>query len=224
MEGAVAVLIDAGYLWNNAGRILSRHWNAEDVIDLSLACVKPGENLFRIFFYDCPPFGEERRHPMTGKRIDYSEPELYHKRCEFLNTLSGLDYIALRKGRLSHKGWKLRDKALTNFLKGRKTSIEEKDLVEDFHQKTVDMKIGLDVAWLSSRGIVSAIVLIGSDTDYIPAMKHARREGSRVVMACFQHPGKPGKPDLHPDLLEHADECRLIQYDAGVFSMIPRLR
>ncbi len=223
MDIPAAVLIDAGYLWKVAARILSRHWKSQDIIDLSLACLKPDETLFRIFFYDCLPFEGVRLHPITNERIHYSNSEFYVKRCAFLKELAALDYVAFRKGRLSHKGWKLRDKALQSLIQGKKQGIEVGDLVEDFQQKTVDMKIGLDVAWLSSRNIVKTMIIIGCDTDYLPAMKHARREGSRVVVACFPQPSRADKPDLHHELLEHADECRLMQYQAGAFTMVSKL-
>lgn len=48
--------------------------------------------------------------------------------------------------------------------------------------KRVDMKIGLDVAWLASKGIVDRIILVTADTDFVPAMKFARREGVQVLL------------------------------------------
>jgi len=44
------------------------------------------------------------------------------------------------------------------------------------------MRIGIDVATLSLKRIVERIILISGDTDMIPAMKLARREGVQVVL------------------------------------------
>ena len=38
------------------------------------------------------------------------------------------------------------------------------------------MKIGLDIAALAHKGLVTRIVLIAGDSDFAPAAKHARRE------------------------------------------------
>ncbi len=66
------------------------------------------------------------------------------------------------------------------------------------------IKIGLDVAWLASRSIVQRIALVTADSDFIPAMKFARREGVQVVLVPLGL-----KP--HPELIEHADEVRDVQ-------------
>ena len=74
----------------------------------------------------------------------------------------------------------------------------------DIRQKRVDIKIGLDVAWLASRRIVDRIAPVTGDTDFVPAMKFARQEGVQVVLVTLG-------PRPHPDLIEHADEVRPVQ-------------
>jgi uncharacterized LabA/DUF88 family protein len=71
----------------------------------------------------------------------------------------------------------------------------------EIRQKRVDIKIGLDVAWLASRRIVDRIALVTADTDFVPAMKFARREGVQVILVPLDQ-----KP--RPELVEHADEVR----------------
>lgn len=68
------------------------------------------------------------------------------------------------------------------------------------------MKIGLDVAWLSSKSIVERIVLVTADSDFIPPMKFARREGVQVILVTMGH--------LHVknELKEHADEMRTVTF------------
>lgn len=67
------------------------------------------------------------------------------------------------------------------------------------------MKIGLDVAWLASKGIVDRIILVAADTDFIPAMKFARREGVQVVLVPM------GTNMLNKALKAHADEVRKVR-------------
>ncbi len=233
-DSSVAVLFDAGYLWRVWERILGRKATPQDIIDLAHAVIKPDEKLFRAYFYDCEPFTGEREHPVTGEKIDYSTTATSISRTAFLKNLSLRDNIAFRRGRLSHKGWALSQTANSKLIQFLSRDFNESgehewkpipaDLQPQFSQKAVDMKIGLDVAWLSSKNIVGTIILFGCDTDYVPAMKHARREGCRVAIACFPKPRQPERPDLHPELLEHADECRVMRYDAGAFRLVSLLQ
>ena len=68
------------------------------------------------------------------------------------------------------------------------------------------MKIGLDVAWLSSKRIVDRIILVTADSDFVPAMKFARREGVQVVLVTMGH------TLVKRELKVHADELRSVVY------------
>jgi uncharacterized LabA/DUF88 family protein len=72
------------------------------------------------------------------------------------------------------------------------------DLSISLTQKKVDIKIGLDIAWLASKRIVEKIVLVTGDSDLVPAMKFARREGVMVYLLHFGHTVKE-------ELKEHCD-------------------
>ncbi len=48
------------------------------------------------------------------------------------------------------------------------------------------MRIGLDIAWLSLKRIVDAVVLVTGDSDFVPAMKFARKEGIRVYLEALE--------------------------------------
>ena len=80
------------------------------------------------------------------------------------------------------------------------------DVIPDFGQKGVDMRIGLDVAWLSSNRIVQRIILVTGDSDFIPAMKFARREGIQVVYVSMNH------KSIKAGLVEHSDEHRAVVF------------
>lgn len=49
-------------------------------------------------------------------------------------------------------------------------------------QKGVDLRIGLDLARLALREMVSTVVVVTGDSDLVPAFKFARREGIRVYL------------------------------------------
>jgi uncharacterized LabA/DUF88 family protein len=113
--------------------------------------------------------------------------------------------VAFRAGDLSLDGWRIKKSAVTDIAQTKRT-LEEDDLVPDLKQKGVDMKIGLDVAWLASKSIVERIVLETSDSDFIPAMKFARREGVQIVLITMGH------RLIKRELKVHADELRSVDY------------
>jgi uncharacterized LabA/DUF88 family protein len=95
--------------------------------------------------------------------------------------------MALRLGDLSFDGWKIDPNNPTASPR------------PDFKQKSVDMKIGLDIAWIASKHIVDKIVLVAGDSDFIAPMKFARREGILVYLDTM------GQKNVKIGLKEHAD-------------------
>lgn len=82
--------------------------------------------------------------------------------------------------------------------------VQPTDIKPDIKQKGVDLRIGLDVATMAIRGTVDTIVMVTGDTDLMPALKLARKEGLRVYMAQM------GKTPLHESLITHCDQVILI--------------
>ena len=68
----------------------------------------------------------------------------------------------------------------------------------NIRQKGVDMRIGLDIASLTLKKHVEVIVLVTADSDFVPAMKFARREGAQLILVTLGHGIRDG-------LREHAD-------------------
>ena len=65
-------------------------------------------------------------------------------------------------------------------------------------QKGVDIRIGLDIAWISLKRIVDVIVLVTGDSDFVAVMKFARKEGLKVIL-------KPMGHSVRRELKAHAD-------------------
>ena len=63
------------------------------------------------------------------------------------------------------------------------------------------MKIGLDIASLAQKKLVDQIILIAGDSDFVPAAKHARREGIDFILDPMWH-------TIKPSLNEHIDGLR----------------
>jgi uncharacterized LabA/DUF88 family protein len=60
------------------------------------------------------------------------------------------------------------------------------------------MRIGLDIASLAHKHLVDQIVLIAGDSDFVPAAKHARREGIDFILDPMWQPVKQSL-QLHID-------------------------
>lgn len=78
------------------------------------------------------------------------------------------------------------------------TTFSVSDLEPSIQQKGVDMRIGLDIASLTLKKQVDIIVLITGDSDFIPAMKFARREGAQLYLVTMGH-------GVRPVVHQHAD-------------------
>ena len=68
----------------------------------------------------------------------------------------------------------------------------------DISQKGVDIRIGLDIASIALKRLVRSVVLVTGDSDLVPAMKFARKEGLKVYLECMGH-------RVRPELKAHSD-------------------
>jgi uncharacterized LabA/DUF88 family protein len=202
-----AVLLDLGFvlhkLYNLVGR---RQPTAMEVREFSDRCLNAAEEeLFRIYCYHCLPYGDTETHPFTRQPVDFSATATYAGMSQLVRDLSLTNNVAFRAGELSFDGWMIKKRAAEEIAKtGR--ALQAIDFAPDLKQKRVDMKIGLDVAWLASKGIVDRIILVTADSDFVPAMKFARREGVQVILVTMGH------RLVKHDLLVHADEVRSVAY------------
>ncbi len=60
------------------------------------------------------------------------------------------------------------------------------------------MRVGLDIASPTLKKQVEVIVLVTGDSDFVPAMKFARREGAQLFLVALGH-------HVVDEMLEHAD-------------------
>ncbi len=107
--------------------------------------------------------------------------------------------FALRMGESAIHGWTIGNAALTSMAKSPR-ALAPKDMVPNIEQKGVDLRIGLDIARLALRQMVSSIVVVTGDSDLVPAFKFARREGCRVYLDHMGH-GVKRELKVHADLI-----------------------
>lgn len=160
------------------------------------------DELYRIFYYDCPPLNKRLQHPITKEHIDFSKSERAIWRNELFKELSHRRKVALRLGQMDdvNTSWTISPKLTNKLINGTITpdQLTEKDIKLVTKQKGVDMRIGIDIASLAYKGLVDRIVLIAGDSDFVPAAKLARREGIDFILDPMWAP-------IKPDLFEHID-------------------
>jgi uncharacterized LabA/DUF88 family protein len=156
-------------------------------------------DLFRIYYYDAPPPEGTERNPVDGSLVDFSNSPQKTQNKSLIDALELEPNFAVRRGTLVLHGWKLGKKA-TKALSQTARPITAKDVVPDIEQKGVDMRVGLDIAWLALKRIVDVVVLVTGDSDFVPVMKFARKEGLRVYLAHLGH-GVRRELRVHADLV-----------------------
>lgn len=169
------------------------------------ACVED-MRLHRVYFYDAKPLTGKHVRP-DGKEFDFSTSKMSTISQQQHQSISRIPYVAMRYGELSYRGWSLKPRVLraTKVVK----QISPDDLEPNVQQKGVDMRIGLDIAALALKKQVQVIVLVTGDSDLIPAMKFARREGVQMVLVRLGQNVKEPMFD-HADLVLHEKSSDLL--------------
>lgn len=202
-----ALLIDGGWFCKGLGKLLKLPggWpSAAQVVKNARAVLGADEELFRVFYYDCEPFDREVTNPVDGSKFHYATSPGHKARKQFFFDLGQTESVALRRGELKARGWEFSKPYRKSLITGTPAAPMPRDLYPNFEQKGVDMRIGIDVATLSLKALVDRIVLFSGDTDMIPALKLARREGLQVYVV------KLGTWPLKHNLIEDADGVRAL--------------
>ncbi|MBQ7680820.1 MAG: NYN domain-containing protein [Oscillibacter sp.] len=203
-----AILVDGGYYRVRAVNLWGKKSAKDRAEELYQYCLlhisKPVEprELYRIFYYDCPPMKRTLLHPLTGLNVDFSSHPGTKWAEDFYRYLSEKERVALRMGELAEStaAYTLKDDALRDLLSGARaySALTEADFRVDVKQKGVDMRVGLDVASLAYGRYVSQVILIAGDSDFLPAIKMARRHGLDFILDPMRQRPKHA-------MIEHVD-------------------
>lgn len=188
----VAILIDGEWLRRCLDKALQGALPTGVTADVmyrnTLLAIDPKEEeIFRIFYYDCPPYDGSETNPISQKLVDFKTLPKTAARRRFLQEFKEKDFVAMRLGIAKQRGWSLTDSYTHQAISGPHGAPTERDVFLALEQKGVDMRIGIDVATLALKRIVDRIILLSGDTDMIPAIKLARREGVQVVLVEVDH-------------------------------------
>jgi uncharacterized protein (TIGR00288 family) len=129
--------------------------------------------------------------------IEFGNSPIASQARKLFEELQLIPFVALRLGELSFNGWKIKNKKILN-KELLSVEISNDDLKPNITQKGVDMRIGMDMAALTLKKQVDAIILVSADSDFVPAMKFVRREGAQVFIA-------PLGRKVKTSMIEHSD-------------------
>ncbi|MEI3020838.1 NYN domain-containing protein [Ruminococcus sp.] len=207
-EVTTAILVDGGFYRRRAYYFCGEKTPKERACELYDYCIhllhnkNEYRNLYRIFYYDCPPIEKNVFNPITRKNIDLGKSDEYKWVTEFFQELKNKRKVALRMGRLSENTlcYNLKYESFKKLLNGtmKIADLSSSDLKLNIEQKGVDMRIGIDISSLAYKRQVQQIILISGDSDFVPAAKQARREGIDFILA-------PMGATIKSDLFEHID-------------------
>lgn len=206
-----AIMVDGAFYRKRAYHFWGDVTPAERAKELDSYCKKhisqekAGAELYRIFYYDCPPARKRLTHPLSQKTVDLSKTDQYRWALEFFEELKHKRKFALRLGRLAEEQaqYLLKAKVVRQLMNGTRKldDLTTDDFMLDIKQKGVDMRIGVDIASVTFKKQVDRIILISGDSDFVPAAKQARREGIDFIL-------DPMRATIKPDLFEHIDGMR----------------
>lgn len=193
-----AVLIDGAFLRRKFHTTYKKDITAQDVECFANKLIEKlpllKKDSYRIYFYDCRPCDEEVETKITKTKYNFSTTLQYKNGIKLLNDIRNLSFFAVREGKLSFNGWMLKENCYE------KNSHTDDDFRPDLKQKGVDIKIGLDIAWIAYNGVTENIILVTADSDFVPAIKVARRNGIFVHLFTLGHLVKS-------ELKTNADVC-----------------
>ena len=188
-----AILIDGAFLRKKFHAAYKKDITAENIRlfaqDLFAKFNLAKDDLHRMYYYDCEPCTAKTSTPVTNRAFLFEKTTQYANGIKLLSDIKKLDFFAVREGTLQFSGWKLR-KAAYN-----KSPLTDEDFEPELHQKGVDIKIGLDLAWISYNHIAERVIFVTGDSDFIPAIKTARRNGIFIYLVTLNHMVRTELPD-----------------------------
>lgn len=135
-------------------------------------------DLLRTYMYDALPY--------LGEKPSEDDTKRHSDKSRFFDFLRRLPKFEVREGWVAHRGRDARRRPR-------------------FEQKQVDVLLGLDIALLSARRLITHMAVVSGDSDLEPAIEAAKNEG--VVVWLFHGPQNRavGPSSVAQTLIDKAD-------------------
>jgi len=196
-------MIDGWFMRKRAQELKAfDYYSGPEIRKYCIKHLRDNDYLYRIFYYDTEPLQKKGLNPITKELVDFSTTSVASAQKELLDSVKRTPNFALRLGKTLWKNneWALESGRFKQLINGEITidDLTGKDVRPLIEQKAVDMKIGLDIAWIAIKKIADLLVIITGDSDIVPVLKFARREGMQVCLDPLRNP-------IRPELSEHVD-------------------
>ena len=177
---ATAILIDGAFFLHRYRALVAdaATHTADDVADTlvrwSLAHLNQQDerrDLYRIFFYDCPPLTKKVHTPVGNVLRDFAESPEARFRTTLHEALSRKRKLVLRRGQLADfNQWNIKPMVQRQILKGERSvdDLRDDDFIYDVRQNGIDTLMALDVAGIVYKKLADQVV---SDWDNLPLEK-----------------------------------------------------
>lgn len=198
----VVFMIDGWFMRKSIYRLKTFYYCGPEIRKYCMSHLRADDYLYRIFYYDTEPLDKIGHNPITKKAVDFSKTSVAIAQRQLLESIKQTPNFALRLGKTVWRDnrWILNPEKFKELI-DKKISIDnltENDVRPVIEQKAVDMKIGLDIAWIATKRLADLLIIITGDADLVPVLKFARREGMQVGLDPLRSP-------IQPELREHVD-------------------
>lgn len=153
----LAIFIDGGYADKLAEEEFSMRIDfeklSEEIRKIVASKTPEAVDILRTFYYHCLPY--QSNPPTTEENARFGQKR------RFFDALRRIARFEVREGRLAFKGYSTTGKPI-------------------FQQKRTDLLLGLDFALLSGKRQISHAAILAGDSDLLPAVEVAKREGIAV--------------------------------------------
>jgi len=196
--GRLAIFVDGGYvdrLAEDEFGIRCDYGKLSETItqEIRSRSLEPIDRL-RTFYYHCLPY--QSATPTLEEACRYGQAQ------RFYQVLGRLPKFEVRLGRLAFRG-----------VDGSGNPI--------FQQKRVDLLLGLDFALLAGKQQISHAAVVSGDSDLIPALEVAKREGISVWLVHGpRRSRRNGMPTFASELWDTADER--LEFDSALAAAVKR--
>jgi uncharacterized LabA/DUF88 family protein len=201
----IVFMIDGWFMRKRIYKLKAFNYDGKTIRNYCKKHLLPDDQIYRIFYYDTEPFNKKGHNPISGKSIDFSKTIVAQHQNKLLESIKKTPNFALRLGRTVWRNnqWVLLPEKFKQLIKQKITisDIVPNDVKPRIEQKSVDMKIGIDIALIAIKRLADVLIIITGDSDIVPALKLARQEGMLVGLDPLQHP-------IDEELSEHVDFIR----------------
>src|SRR5262249_17907369 len=139
-----AILLDGGFVTKRLATSLRRIASSQDVANecarISSHPELAGLTLLRIYYYDSPPATGMVVNPLDGSTTNLGRTQIHDAQTTLHNDLELMPNVALRRGDLAIRGWRVRRGSLREIGRTRR-ALAPRDLMPDIEQKGVDLRL-----------------------------------------------------------------------------------